>query len=398
MAVVKVEKRNSRDAPAKRAANSAGSLFWLPPGEILPLGYTPISKNEDVQKCAHILADLVSDMTIKLMENGENGDKRVENELSRKIDIEPNKHMTRKQFIYNIVKDMVITGNKVCAVKTRGPLIDDIIPWSSSSVSFINLSENSYKISHNGQIFEPEDVIHFALNPSSECPYIGEGFTASIKQTVLDLVQAQATKSAFLKSEWKPSLIITTSSEDEAMLTEEGRKKILSSYVSKTEQGEPWIIPAGEIDVKTVTPLTLNDLAIADNMSLDKRAIARGFGIPPFLIGVGEFNKDAYNNFIATTILSIAMVIEQVLTKSLLYAKNLYFKFNINSLMQYNLSEKISYVKEMVGGGIINRNEARNELGKSPVDVEGMNDYVVLENYVPVARLGDQKKLMPKEV
>ena len=70
LAVVRIEKRNSRDSPEKRSAGNGGSLFWLQPGQLLPQGYVPISKNEDVKKCIHILADLVSNMTIKLMENG----------------------------------------------------------------------------------------------------------------------------------------------------------------------------------------------------------------------------------------------------------------------------------------------------------------------------------------
>lgn len=397
MAVVKVEKRNSRDAPQTRSANNGGSLFWLQPGQVLPTGYVPITKNEDVRKCIHILADLVSNMTIKLFENGEDGDYRVKDELSKKIDVCPNNLMTRKNFIYNIVKDAIECGNKVAAVKTNGIYIENIIPWAPSTVSFVNISENGYQISHNGQRFDPDEVLHFVINPSSTTPYIGEGFTATVRQTVQDLAQAQSTKSAFLKSEYKPSLIITTNSDDEAMQTEEGRKNVLDSYVSKTKQGEPWIIPAGEIEVKTIQPLSLNDLAIADTMQLDKRAIARAFGIPPFLIGVGEFNKEAYNNFIATTILSIAMSIQQELTKKLLLSDKRYFKFNIESLMQYSISEKVAYVKEMVGGGILNRNEGRNKLGESPVDIEGMNDFVVLENYVPVAKLGDQKKLRKED-
>lgn len=393
MAVVRVEKRNSRDAPEKRSAGNGGSLFWLQPGQVLPQGYFPISQNEDVKKCIHILADLVSNMTIKLMENGENGDYRIKDELSKKIDINPNNLMTRKNFIYNIVKDACEGGNKVAAVKTNGVFIENIVPWEPSTVSFINISENGYQIMHNGQIFEPDEVLHFVINPSSRSPYIGEGFTATLKQTVKDLAQAQATKSAFLKSEYKPSLIITTNSDDESMQTEEGRKNILDSYVTKTSQGEPWIIPAGEIEVKTIQPLSLNDLAISDTMQLDKRSIARAFGIPPFLIGVGEFNKEAYNHFVATTILSIAMSVQQELTKKLLISDKRYFQFNIESLMQYSIGEKVNYVKEMVGGGILNRNEARNKLGESPVDDKGMNEYVVLENYVPVAKIGDQKKL-----
>ena len=41
--------------------------------------------------------------------------------------------------------------------------------------------------------------------------------------------------------------------------------------------------------------------------------------------------------------------------------------------------------------GLINRNEGRNAFDYSPVD--GLNEYVVLENYIPVADVGNQEKL-----
>ena len=140
-------------------------------------------------------------------------------------------------------------------------------------------------------------------------------------------------------------------------------------------------------------PLTLNDLAIQDSIELDIKSIASAYGVPPFMVGVGTFNKDEYNNFISTTIMSIATEIQQEMTIKLLYSPDLYFKFNQKSLMQYQLSEKMSFVKDMIGGGMLNRNEGRTEFDYSPVDNSAMNEYNVLENYIPVDRLGDQKKL-----
>jgi hypothetical protein len=91
--------------------------------------------------------------------------------------------------------------------------------------------------------------------------------------------------------------------------------------------------------------------------------------------------------------MSIAMILQQELSKKLLFSPTIYFKFNPKSLMQYNLTEQVQFVKELVGGGMLNRNEVRAEFDYPPVDKPGMNDYIVLENYVPVEKVGDQKKL-----
>lgn len=359
---------------------------------LCPPGYRSLSKNEEIIKCANIIADLVSSMTIMLMANGENGDIRIKNELSKKIDIYPNKDMTRKNFIFKIVKDMVIKGNSVAFPQFQGEYLDDIKLFDMSGVSF-NKAGETYEILINGTAYKPDELLHFVLIPRQDKPFEGEGFKSAIVETVQNLLQANATKAGFLKSKWKPSMIISINADVDDLQDKEKRDKILNSYTKTTEAGEPWLIPAGEIDVKTIQPLTLNDLAIQDSITLDKRSIAAAFGIPAFMVGVGTFNKEEYNNFVSTTIMSIALNIQQEITKKLLYSPDMYFKFNPKSLMQYSLDEKRGFIKDMVGGGMMSRNEGRGEFDYSPVDKSGMNDYIVLENFVPVDKVGDQKKL-----
>lgn len=359
---------------------------------LCPDGYTPLSKNEEIRRCIFKIADLVSNMTIMLMENGTNGDVRLKNELSKKIDIYPNKNMTRKMFIHKIVTDMLLYGNSVVLPKLSNGLIDDLKILNADRLHFDEIGD-SYKIRYKSSTYYPDEVLHFVSNPDDNYYWKGQGYTILIAQTIQNLLQANATKTGFLKSKWKPSLIISINSDSEDLQDPEKRNKILGSYTQTTEVGEPWLIPCGELDIKTVQPLTLEDLAIQDSITLDIKTIARAFGIPPFLVGVGDFNKDEYNNFISTTIMSIAIIIQQELSKKLLFSPNMYFKFNPKSLMQYDLNDKTAHVKELVGAGLLNRNEGRVEFDYSPVDIDGMNDYTVLENYLQVADLSKQKKL-----
>lgn len=396
------KKKNNRtradtNIPNTNISTSNTTLaYFLSGGDILP-GYTKLSKHEEIVKCANIIADLVSSMTIMLMANGENGDFRIKNELSKKIDVYPCNYMNRKNFIFKIVKDMVINGNSVVYPELEGTFISNLKPFRADRLSFFETNE-SYRIRYGSAVFDPDELLHFVLIPKDDEPWLGEGYKNAIIDTVNTLVQANATKKGFLQSKWKPSIVISINSDIEDLQDKEKREKILGSYVGSSEAGEPWLIPAGEIDVKTIQPLTLNDLAIQDSITLDKKAIASAFGIPAFMIGVGDFNKDAYNNFISTTIMSIATLIQQELTRKLLYSQDMYFKFNPKSLLQYNLSEKVSFVKEMVGGGMLNRNEGRTEFDYSPVNDEGMNEYNVLENYIPVGKVGEQKKLKEGEI
>lgn len=356
---------------------------------LCPSGYTPLSQNEDVRACVHRIADLISTMTIRLMENTEQGDRRIKNELSRRVDIYPSPTMTRKNFIYRLVTDLCITGNAVVFPVVNGDgLLQELRLWRPEAYSFQQTADG-YIVRHGAAAFQPDEVLHFVLMPDDRYPFRGNGFTPLVRGAVENIVQASATKKAFLQSKWKPSLIISVAADTEELRDAEARHTILGSYTRTTEIGEPWLIPAGELSVTQVKPLTLNDLAIQDSLTLDKKAVAAAFGLPPFLLGVGDFNREAYNTFISAVIMPIAQGIQQELTRKLLYSDRLYFTFNPESLLQYG--ELTGMVTQLVNMGIMSRNEARAKFGYTPVD--GLDGYHTLENYVPVEKLGDQKKL-----
>ena len=158
------------------------------------------------------------------------------------------------------------------------------------------------------------------------------------------------------------------------------------------DAGEPWMIPAEQFEVEQVKPLTLSDLALDAMVTLDKRTVAAVLGIPPFILGVGDFNRDAFNNFVNTTIMPLARVIEQELTKKLLGDPNWFFCMNPWSLYSYSINELVSAGAEMVDRMALTRNEWRAWLNLPPK--EGMDELLALENYLPVDRLGDQGKLI----
>jgi HK97 family phage portal protein len=359
---------------------------------LCPKGSTSIAHNEEVTKCANIVANLVSSMTIKIMQEGDNGATRIKNELSKKLDIYPNKDMTRKNFIFKIARDLMILGNSVVIPVYNGSILDNLKLVDMSGVSF-NPSGDSYVINVNGTIYQPDEVLHFVHIPKRDYPYEGEAYKDAILQEIKNLAQANATKTGFLKSKWKPSMIISIMADSEDLQDPEKRKKILGSYADASEEGEPWVIPAGELDIKTVQPLTLNDLAIPDSIRLDKLVIAATMSIPGFMVGIGDFKVDQYNNMISTIIMTIGQIIQQEFSKKLIISPNWYVELSPKSLLQYNLTDKSAFVKDMVSGGMLNRNEGRTEFGYSPVDNPGMDEYVVLENYIPVAKVGDQNKL-----
>ena len=386
------KRKRARAEPKKRSSTFLCSLDAY--NTLCCSGYTKLSDNPEIMAGVNKIADLVSSATIHLMENTSNGDVRIKNQLSRKIDIEPNQYMTRKTFVSVIVRHLLLEGDGNAIIfpeKTVDSLIGDLIIIPPGQYSMIP-NGYGYEIAINNMLCNPDRICHVLINPDPINPWMGTGYRTTLKDVAKTLKQASKTKDGFMESKWNPSIIVKVDGLTDEFASKEGRKKLLEQYIETSEAGEPWMIPAEQFDIKEVRPLSLNDIALPDSVKLDKRTVAAILDVPPYLVGEGAFNEAEWNNFINTRIRGICSAIEQAFTKCLLINPSWYFRFNSRSLYSYDI-EKLSRVGcDNYTRGIMTGNEVRDWINLSPK--EGLDELVILENYIPVGMISEQKKLI----
>ena len=355
-------------------------------------GYTRLIDSPDVLAAIGGLADIISNATIQLMRNTDDGDVRVRNQLARFMDISPWRHGTRKDLISWIVWTMLTTstGSAFLLPHTERGLLSELEPMPGAYA----LSDDNgltYYVMWQGRRYAADSVLHFKRWPDPAQPWQGIGLRISLRDVTANLRQAAATKKGFMSDKWKPSVIVKVDALANEFADEAGRKRLVDQYMSGSSAGEPWVIPAELMEVQQVKPLSLTDLAIKDSVELDKREVASLVGVTPYMVGVGSYSDAEHNHMIRTTAVTISNIICQELTRKLLISEEMYFQMSTRRLYSYTLQELASVADDQYIRGLMDGNEARDWLGLSPR--KGLNELVILENYIPRGMIGNQKKL-----
>ena len=358
--------------------------------------YRALSDCPEIQTACKTIADMISSMTIYLMANTEQGDRRIKNELSRKIDINPSRWMTRRTWMSAIVMNLILygKGNSIVLPHTWEGMLEDLEVIQPKRVRF-EAKDRGYSVYVDGVKKNPDNLLHFVYNPDPKYPWKGMGMTIALGDVAANLKQASATTKAFLESKWKPSVVVKVDALTNEFSDPAGRKKLLESYVESSEVGEPWLIPAEQFSIDQIRPLSLSDLAIDSMTKLNKETVASILGVPGFVLGVGDYSEAEWNAFINNTIRPIAQEIEQEMTRKLILSEKMYLKFNVSSLYAYDINTLSSVFSNLYVRGIVTGNEVRDKLGMERK--EGLDELVILENYIPLDKVGDQLKLKQEE-
>lgn len=379
--------------PKQTRSDSKTSLIGITlntPGVICPTGYHALMDAPEVAAVVWRIADMLGSMTIYEMRNTDSGDVRIRDELARKVDISPWSLTNRSTWVAWIAAQMLTNGEAFVLPVTSGGMLRDLVPQPEARPQ-LRPDGTAYEVVIKGQAFDPDEILHFPLRPDPRYPWKGIGPRLQLQSVVDSILQTSSTKMAYMSTDYKPPIILGVNS-DADLSTPELRSNFLQNIWARENPDEPVVVPADLVTVTQAKYLSLSDLAIKDGVELDKKAVASIFGVPGFLVGVGDFDRDEYNTYVSSVLLPLARIIEQELTKKLLLSPDRYFKFNARSLYAYDLKELAEIGDAQYVRGIMTGNEVRDWLGMSPKD--GLDDLVLLENYIPRDQIGSQSKLI----
>ncbi len=175
--------------------------LWLNSGDLCCSGYTKLSDNPEIQTACLRIAELIGSMTIYLMANTQNGDVRIQNELSRLIDIHPNGNMTRSHWMTVNIMNLLLygQGNAIVVPHTYEGYLRSLEPISASRVTFMPIgnSYREYRVLIDGIAKDPDNLMHFAYNPDPIYLWKGQGVTVTLRDIATNLKQGQKTINAF---------------------------------------------------------------------------------------------------------------------------------------------------------------------------------------------------------
>lgn len=377
----------------KRRSKSPPSLVgcWIGNSDEPPVGYHRLIESPEVSACINRMSAIVSSAPIYLMENTKKGDIRIHDGMSRLVDIDPWPGMgTRSTWMDWIVSTLLGEGDgNACVLpEIEAGQFSQLLPMPGA-VPLQGTDPDSYFISWRGGNYHPSEVLHFRLFTDPTHPWKGRGYRVQLQQVVEALEKSDAVKKSLSSPDYKPPLCVFVNSDND-FSDEEKREKFRKKYLDDARDGKPWILPADLIKIEQVRPLSLADLAIKDTVELDKKTVASIMGVPPYMVGIGNYDPKAHNAFIKTEIIHIANVIEQQLTQKLLENPRRYYKISRRRLYDYDLKTLIDIDCALADRGYLNGDEVREDVDRDPI---GLTEYKVLENYIPYDMSGKQKKL-----
>lgn len=289
--------------------------------------------------------------------------------------------MSKFNMMKQLIYDVIIHGNGLLYIKRAvdGTPVDLIYCENGSYniVYYQKKQELYYRIPFiTPNRIEPIDVIH--LYKDSYNGYIGKPIS-NYATNVLQLAQA-ADKAA--------NNYYSSGCAIQGALTIKGARKNAKEQARQAFQDtHSGLNPSGLVildDDMEYTPLSgnANETQMLETRLFNVAEIARYFNISPVLLG--DLSKSSYNTieaanieFLTHTLMPYVSMIQDEFNRKLVKPSEFGITIDLDEsyLIKADKDSTATYLKTLVDGGIITRNEARTQLGYN--EIEGCDKLIV---------------------
>ena len=279
------------------------------------------------------------------------------------INKEPNPFQDISTFKRNLVIDLLLDGN--IFIYFDGAhlyhLPADRVTIYSDTDTYVD------KYSFDNTIdYSPREIIHIKEN-SFNSIYRGVPRLKPAYRTMQLLGSMRNFQDNFFKNGAVPGLVLKSPNT----LSEKIKERMLQAWVARYNPqsgGRRPLFLDGGLEVENLTEVNFKELDFQEGIKSNERIILEAMGIPPILMDGGNNANIRPNHrlYYLETVLPIVRKIG--------YAVERFFGFELSEdvtgipALQPELRDQAAYYATLVNTGIMSPNEAREALGKEPVD------------------------------
>lgn len=362
----------------KRNQTNHNSIEEQSPNTIaqsLNFGFLPLNNTSRnlsvVYRAVEIISDAVAMLPIKIRKTSANHSEDIPTHPLHFVF--KNMLMTKYMFMKKLIEDVMINGNGFAYIQRGADGIPTGLRYLTKGEVTIQYNKEkqilTYKLSNvqgvRGNV-NPSDMIHLIKNTNDGVT--GVGILSYANRSIKLANSAENSAVNFFQSGCNLSGILKVN----GTLSAKQRSDILSSWNQTYSNGGSGlsVIPANmDYESLSQNPAESQLLETREYNTID---IARFFGINPVLLG--DLSHASYSSleivqqdFILHTLAPYILMVEEEFTRKLLNENDLTINLDENYLLRIDKATQATYYSTMIKNGIMCINEAREDMGLSPI-------------------------------
>ena len=322
---------------------------------------------EIVNRAVNMIVDDVAEIPFSVGEQIQGINNIIKNIRRSRVDIllnkEPNPFQDVSTFKRNLIIDLLIDGN--IFIYFDGAHLYHLPADKMTIYSDTDTYVEKYSFD-NSIDYSPKEIIHIKEN-SFNSIYRGVPRLKPAYRTMQLLGSMRNFQDNFFRNGAVPGLVLKSPNT----LSEKIKERMLQAWVARYNPqsgGRRPLFLDGGLEVDNLTEINFKELDFQEGIKSNEKIILEAMGIPPILMDGGNNANIRPNHrlYYLETVLPIV--------KKLGYALERFFGFSLSEdvtgipALQPELRDQAAYYATLVNTGILSANEAREALGKDPVE------------------------------